>query len=33
MRELHEGHDDDYCEEDSYKEDLHALGHTISLMN
>jgi hypothetical protein len=33
MREFHEGHDDDCCEEDSYKDDHHVLGHTISLIN
>jgi hypothetical protein len=33
MRELHEGHDDNFCEENSYKEDYHVLSHTISLMN
>jgi hypothetical protein len=33
MKELHEGHDDDYYEEDSYKRDHHALNHTIPFMN
>jgi hypothetical protein len=33
MRELYEGRDGVYCEEDSYNGDHHVLGHTISLMN
>jgi hypothetical protein len=33
MRWLYEGYDDDCCDEDSYKEYHHVLGHTISLIN
>jgi hypothetical protein len=33
MKELHEGHDDGCCQDDSYKGDFHVLGHTISLIN
>jgi hypothetical protein len=33
MRKLHEGQDDDGCEDNFYKGDYHDMGHIISLMN